>query len=145
VRGRFALCSDANVASLTTYEFVHGRITGPSTKFISPRDRRSRPAGHPMTRVGYPARISEDSLALLLSVHPMSADSERVFSGSRQTVSWERARLGVLSVERNECIKSWITSGLIDQDRVTSVEGPTLREIAIGGSLQHFLEDCKMY
>jgi hypothetical protein len=56
-----ALISDANEASLTTYEFVHGRITGPSTEDIGPQDRRSRPAGHPMTRVGYPACISEAS------------------------------------------------------------------------------------
>jgi hypothetical protein len=43
----------------------------------------------------------------IVSIHLMSADSERVFSGSRRMVTWERARLGTPTIERNECLKSW--------------------------------------
>ena len=38
----------------------------------------------------------------------MSAESERVFSGARRTISWERLRLGAIVVEQTECLKSWI-------------------------------------
>lgn len=38
----------------------------------------------------------------------MSAESERVFSGARQTISWQRARLRAEVVEQTECLKSWI-------------------------------------
>jgi hypothetical protein len=43
----------------------------------------------------------------VLSVPPMSAEAERVFSGARRTISWERAALGSVSIERGECLKSW--------------------------------------
>jgi hypothetical protein len=43
----------------------------------------------------------------ILSIPPMSAEAERVFSGARRTISWERAALGSVSVERGECLKSW--------------------------------------
>ena len=45
----------------------------------------------------------------VLSVSPMSAEAERVFSGARRTihVSWERAALGSGLIERGECLKSW--------------------------------------
>ena len=38
----------------------------------------------------------------------MSAKSERVFSGARRTILWERLRLGATVVEQTECLKSWI-------------------------------------
>jgi len=37
----------------------------------------------------------------------MSAEPERVFSGARRTISWERMRLGSTKIEHNECLKSF--------------------------------------
>ena len=48
----------------------------------------------------------------LLSIPAMAAEPERVFSGARRTISWERARLGPERVEHGECLKSWIRSGV---------------------------------
>ena len=44
----------------------------------------------------------------ILSIPAMSAESERVFSGARRTILWQRARLGAEVVEQTECLKSWI-------------------------------------
>ena len=43
----------------------------------------------------------------VLSIPAMSDEPERVFSSGRRTISWERMALGVSSVERTECLKSW--------------------------------------
>ncbi|ODQ70007.1 hypothetical protein LIPSTDRAFT_35880, partial [Lipomyces starkeyi NRRL Y-11557] len=52
----------------------------------------------------------------ILSIPAMSSEPERVFSGARRTISWDRARLGAANIEPTECLKSWlrsnITSGL---------------------------------
>jgi hypothetical protein len=40
----------------------------------------------------------------ILSIAAMSDDVERVFSGCRRTISWERARLGLDKVEAVECL-----------------------------------------
>lgn len=42
----------------------------------------------------------------------MSADPERVFSGARRTVSWDRMLLGASTIEKGECLKSWVRSGI---------------------------------
>ena len=47
----------------------------------------------------------------ILSIPAMSDEPERVFSGARRTISWERARLGAEMVEKVECLKYWIKSG----------------------------------
>ena len=44
----------------------------------------------------------------ILSIPSMSAEVERVFSGARRTISWERMRLGSERIENNECLKSFI-------------------------------------
>jgi hAT family protein len=41
----------------------------------------------------------------LLSIPPMSDEAERVFSGTRRTISWERSRLGLEAIEAIECLK----------------------------------------
>ena len=43
---------------------------------------------------------------------PMSAEPERVFSGSRRTVDWSRCRLSPATIEKLECIKHWVKQGL---------------------------------
>ena len=48
----------------------------------------------------------------ILSIPAMSADPEGVFSGARCTISWDRMQLGSSVIERGECLKSWIRSGI---------------------------------
>ena len=48
----------------------------------------------------------------ILSIPAMSADPERVFSGARRTISWDRMQLGASVIEKGECLKSWIRSGI---------------------------------
>jgi len=54
----------------------------------------------------------------ILSIPAMSDDPERVFSGARRTVSWERARLGAETIEELECLKNWIQVGVFEPDIV---------------------------
>lgn len=51
----------------------------------------------------------------IFSIPAMSAEAERVFSGARRTISWERSRLSVKTIEHTECLKHWMKSGLLDQ------------------------------
>lgn len=53
----------------------------------------------------------------VLCIPAMSDEPERVFSGGRRTISWERMSLGPDSVQRVECLKSWFRSGIV-QHRV---------------------------
>jgi hypothetical protein len=48
----------------------------------------------------------------ILSIPAMSDEPERVFSGARRTISWERARLGAETIEKLECLKHWLQSGI---------------------------------
>lgn len=49
----------------------------------------------------------------ILSIPAMSAEPERVFSGARRTISWERMQLGEETIQMLECLKHWIRSGLV--------------------------------
>jgi hAT family C-terminal dimerisation region len=51
----------------------------------------------------------------ILSIPAMSDEPERVFSGARRTVSWERAQMGAENLERVECLKHWKRSGILDE------------------------------
>ena len=44
----------------------------------------------------------------ILSIPAISAEVERVFSGARRIISWERSRLRATVVEQSECLKSWL-------------------------------------
>jgi len=48
----------------------------------------------------------------ILSIPAMSDEPERVFSGARRTVSWDRAQIGAENLERVECLKHWKRSGI---------------------------------
>jgi len=43
----------------------------------------------------------------ILLILVMSDEPERVFSGARRTISWERAQLSAKNIERVECLKNW--------------------------------------
>lgn len=44
----------------------------------------------------------------ILSIPAMSAEPERLFSGSKLTITDRRNKLGVDSIEATECLKSWL-------------------------------------
>ncbi|TKA54703.1 hypothetical protein B0A49_13065 [Cryomyces minteri] len=74
---------------------------------------------HPERREAFP---NLSCMAIdILSIPAMSAEAERIFSGARRTISWERARLGAANVERTECLKSWIRNGLVSIDNPDDV------------------------
>jgi hypothetical protein len=51
----------------------------------------------------------------ILSVPAMSDEPERVFSGARRTISWERMSLGADTIEETECLKHWKRSGILNK------------------------------
>ena len=50
----------------------------------------------------------------LLSIPPMSDEPERVFSGARRTISWERGQMEPETIEITECLKHWKKSGILN-------------------------------
>ena len=50
----------------------------------------------------------------ILSIPLMSDELERVFSGARRTVSWDRAQMGPRTIEMRECLKQWKKNGILD-------------------------------
>ena len=50
----------------------------------------------------------------ILSIPPMSDEPERVFSGARCMVSWDRGQLEPETIEMRECLKHWKRSGILD-------------------------------
>ena len=49
----------------------------------------------------------------ILSIPSISAEAERVFSGTQQTVSWDRISLGSTNIKCTECLKSWLLSNIM--------------------------------
>ena len=66
---------------------------------------------NPSNRINYPSlyRMAID----ILSIPPMSSEPERIFSGARRTITWQRMRLGPVNIERSECLKSWVRGGVV--------------------------------
>ena len=50
----------------------------------------------------------------ILSIPPMSDEPERVFSGARRTVSWDRGQMEPRTIEMRECLKHWKKSGILN-------------------------------
>ena len=48
----------------------------------------------------------------------MSAEAERVFSGTRRQISWDKASLSGLTIEKMECLKHWLTKKAVDGVKV---------------------------
>lgn len=51
----------------------------------------------------------------ILSIPAMSDEAERVFSGARRTVSWDRAQMDAETLECIECLKHWKKSGILNE------------------------------
>ncbi|KAG7001073.1 hypothetical protein FOFC_02927 [Fusarium oxysporum] len=64
----------------------------------------------------------------ILSIPAMSAEPERVFSGPRRTISWDRCQLGSRTIERGECMKSWIKSGITQGYPVDLLEAEGIQD-----------------
>ena len=54
----------------------------------------------------------------ILSILLMSAEAEQIFSGTRQTISWDRISLGSTNIKRTECLKSWLLSNITASRRL---------------------------
>jgi hypothetical protein len=58
----------------------------------------------------------------ILSIPAMSAEVERVFSGARRTISWERSQIGGSNIMKTECLKSWFQSHITKGKAVAVVD-----------------------
>ena len=54
----------------------------------------------------------------ILSIPLISAEAEQIFSGTRQTISWDRISLGSTNIKRTECLKSWLLSNITADRRL---------------------------
>jgi hypothetical protein len=57
----------------------------------------------------------------VLSIPAMSDEPERVFSGGRRTITWERMSLDPDNIEKTECLKSWYRTGVSRVDQCEDV------------------------
>ena len=52
----------------------------------------------------------------ILSILAINAEPERVFSGARRTISWDRCQMSAPVIETTECLKHAIRSRITDDD-----------------------------
>ena len=71
-------------------------------------------------RADYP-RLSQMAIDIL-SIPSMSAEAERIFSGARRTISWDRISLESTNVERMECLKGWLLSNIAAGGRLMAMK-----------------------
>lgn len=72
----------------------------------------------------------------IFSIPPMSAEPERIFSGSRRQVDWSRCSLKASTIEQLECLKQWFRSGItakFDNESI-SEEDETTGEDRVAGT-----------
>ena len=50
----------------------------------------------------------------ILSIPPMSDELERVFSGARRIVTWDKGQIEPETIEMRECLKHWKRSGILN-------------------------------
>ena len=50
----------------------------------------------------------------ILSIPLISDEPERVFSGARRTVTWDRGQIEAETIEMREYLKHWKRSGILD-------------------------------
>jgi hypothetical protein len=51
----------------------------------------------------------------ILSIPVISDKLERIFSGGRRMIIWDRMLFGLEIIEQTECTKSWIRSDIIKE------------------------------
>jgi len=51
----------------------------------------------------------------ILSILAMSDEPERVFSGARRMVSWDREQMEAEILEQIECLKHWKRTGISNE------------------------------
>ena len=51
----------------------------------------------------------------ILSIPAMSDEAERVFSGARRTITWDKAQMEPNTIEMRECLKHWKKSKILNQ------------------------------
>ena len=68
----------------------------------------------PSQRQFYP-QLSQMAIDVL-STMAMSAASERVFSATRRTIAWTKAKLSGVMIEQLECLKHWQRTCLISPE-----------------------------
>jgi hypothetical protein len=52
----------------------------------------------------------------IYSIPPMSSEPERVFSSTKHTLSDQRCRLKIETIELLECLKSWFRIGIFTEE-----------------------------
>lgn len=57
----------------------------------------------------------------IYSIPPMSSEPERVFSGTKHTITDQRCSLKIETIELLECLKSWFRIGIFTQEDLHSV------------------------
>ena len=50
----------------------------------------------------------------ILSIPPISDEPERVFSGARRIITWDRGQIEPDTIEVRECLKHWKKSGILN-------------------------------
>jgi hypothetical protein len=78
----------------------------------------------------------------ILSIPPMSDEAERVFSGVRRTISWDRARLGAWIVEMTELLGNWNKNDLIRVLHVLTGEDDEVISLSATGGNDIDIFDC---
>jgi hypothetical protein len=51
----------------------------------------------------------------ILSILAMSDEPERVFSGARCTITWDKGQMEPNTIEIRECLKHWKRSKILNQ------------------------------
>jgi hypothetical protein len=51
----------------------------------------------------------------ILLILPINDEPERVFSGARRTVTWDRGQIEAEIIELRECLKHWKRSEILDK------------------------------
>jgi hypothetical protein len=51
----------------------------------------------------------------IFSILPISDEPERVFSGVRRTVTWDRGQMEAEIIELRECLKHWKRNGILNK------------------------------
>ena len=51
----------------------------------------------------------------ILSIPAMSDEAERVFSGARRTITWDKGQMEPDTIEIRECLKHWKRSKILNQ------------------------------